>query len=268
MNGPSHISPSLRDRAGRGAQAHEFKFVLPASKAARIEELAKQSLLMDPHCKATENRNSPKPDAYRVQSMYLDTPSLDVLNRTFHTPNTKYRIRRYGNSETVFLERKSKVRGELIKQRITTDIATLPEIDLAIAKPIHEIDDWFVQEIKNHQLKPVCVVQYFRQAFYSEQVSDVEPLRLTLDYQLCSKACRTKQFSDQAWHSAESSLELQMDPLGFIVGDQIILELKFAGSMPALFKKWMIELDITPRRFSKFRTTMQAYEGLALTGAA
>src|SRR5947208_6777877 len=87
------LSPALTNGAG---QAFELKFLLPADRAAAVEEWARRWLTPDPHGQA---------GTYRVLSLYCDTPGLDVYHRAPGYRRRKYRLRRYGLAEVIHLER-------------------------------------------------------------------------------------------------------------------------------------------------------------------
>ena len=78
------LSPALADGAG---QAFELKFLLPADRAGFVESWARRWLRPDPHGLG---------GAYRILSLYCDTPGLDVYHRAPGYRRRKYRLRRYG----------------------------------------------------------------------------------------------------------------------------------------------------------------------------
>jgi hypothetical protein len=253
----NHLSPSLRAKSAGGLVAREFKFLLPYNKAQKLESLANACMELDPHCSpdATDGQGR-----YQVQSVYLDTPEQSILHRAMGLRNIKYRLRRYALGSTLFLERKSKLNAELEKKRIVADMGCLSKIDEHIDKDPIDSVDWFVSDVQRLRLRPACVVQYQRRAYYID--SDLEPLRMTLDFDLSSKDCLSNRFSEIEWSDGIDGLKsarYRPGPLQFVIGDQVIMELKFFGSLPSLFKLWMIELEIAPIRFSKYRTAMSSY---------
>ena len=253
MNGSSHISPSLRTRTKSGQAAREFKFVIPASKAAKLAMFASESMGSDPYCTNDSYSESGIKNSYGVQSVYLDTPAKDILYRNMDFRFNKYRIRRYGSSDILFLERKSKRNSELTKQRLSIPLKQLGDLDRWCDQSGHAVGNWFVEEAIRHRLRPVCSIAYQRQAFFLD--SDNSSLRLTLDHSLSSKACESIRFSDQDWSNSHRNVD-PLDPLGFVINDQVVVEMKFEGALPALFKRWIAELDISPMRFSKYRMAM------------
>jgi hypothetical protein len=100
----------------------EIKFLLDASVGAQIREWARARLDADPHGHGEWS------DEYRVSSVYFDTGARDVFHRRGSYGRSKYRIRRYQQNPTVFLERKLRNGSRLSKRRTAVDVAMLPLI--------------------------------------------------------------------------------------------------------------------------------------------
>ena len=94
--------------AGGGS---EIKFVLDPAQSGQVREWARRHLQADPH------GEGPWSDEYLTTTLYLDTPAHDVFFRRGSNGRAKYRIRRYGHGETIFLERKLRTSRALIKRR-------------------------------------------------------------------------------------------------------------------------------------------------------
>ncbi len=86
--------------------AYELKFIVSQEQVADIIAWAEQQLKPDEHGAH-----------YDVESVYTDTPAWSVLNRHKGYTRRKYRVRRYGASEHVYLEQKSKLSGRVSKRR-------------------------------------------------------------------------------------------------------------------------------------------------------
>lgn len=262
MSGSPHISPSLRLHASPDQEARELKFVISASTAAKLTALASQYMSYDPHCLSNEAKQSEIDNSYKVQSVYLDTPTFSVLNRLSEFRYNKFRIRRYGKSDTVFMERKSKRHSVLSKQRAPISLELLSSLDAEVTPSMAE--NWFAAEVSRHELRPACSVSYHRRAFFMD--SDTEPIRLTLDYQLSSRPCDSPRFAEQTWEDT-LRFDVEHDSLGFIMDDQVVMEMKFIGSVPSMFKCWIAEQHIAPCRFSKYRTAMHCLVAMSGTVA-
>src|SRR5437899_9692609 len=104
------MSPSLDLRENREL-ASESKFQVPQHVAHEVLEWARGRMSPDPNGSGDMN------DGYQITSLYFDTEQFDVFARKGSFGRTKYRVRRYGPSDIVFLERKLKTGGLVTKRR-------------------------------------------------------------------------------------------------------------------------------------------------------
>ncbi len=232
------MSPSTDIRENREF-ASEIKFLVTPAIAAQIRDWAHGRLSPDP------NASEKSDGSYQITSLYFDTEQFDVFHRKGSFGRSKYRIRRYGQSEIVFLERKLKTRGLLTKRR---SIIKLDELErLASESPERGWPGfWFHRRFLARRLEPVCQISYHRTARVA--MTRYGPIRLTLD---------------------ENLRGLPVTGLGFGEGegrllseDRIILELKFRYEMPVLFKYLAEEFALNPQPVSKYRLAVAAL-GLA-----
>ena len=95
-------SPAL---AGTGAPAYELKFLLTEPQARQVEAMLRENLALDPHA-------DPTLGAYRVTSVYFDTPQLDCFHEQVVglVPRFKVRSRLYADSGHCSFEVKLKLR--------------------------------------------------------------------------------------------------------------------------------------------------------------
>lgn len=233
-----HASPSLSTlcRAPGGGQAYELKFLLDRASAAPIEGWARTRLSLDSHGDAALN------GAYRITTLYLDTPALDVYHRTRSYGRRKFRIRRYGLMSTLFLERKTKSRDRVAKRRTET-----PAADLArLAAPLNGAwpGDWFHQRIATRGLAPAGQISYCRTALVGE--CHEGPLRLTLDRDI-------QGVVTSAWSLGGG------DDGRPLLADHVILELKFLRALPLPFKELVRDFRLNPVAISKYRLCREAW---------
>lgn len=208
----------------------ETKFVVSAAVGAHIREWARTRLAADPH------GSGPFADEYRVSSLYLDTDGRDVFHRRGSYGRSKYRIRRYQQNGSVFLERKLRTGKRLAKWRSTVDLAALPR--LAVGGHLNgDGTAWFRRRVTVRQLRPVCQVTYLRTARMGDTGDG--PARLTLDHTIA--AAVTDEFS------------FEPRPVLPLLEGDMILELKYRGAIPAVFKHLVEEFALEPRRSSKYR---------------
>src|SRR5688572_2760812 len=97
----NRMSPSTDTRENREF-ASETKFLVTPAVAEQIRDWARARLAPDPNASGESNDAY---DAYQITSLYFDTENFDVFHRKGSFGRSKYRIRRYGESEIAFLER-------------------------------------------------------------------------------------------------------------------------------------------------------------------
>jgi len=227
--------------------ASEVKFVVDAAVGTRIREWIRANLEPDPH------GGGPFNDEYRTASLYFDTALGDVFHRRGSFGRSKYRVRRYGTVSFVFLERKLRRPGILVKRRTTVELETLDRLSHARSYPDWP-GDWFHRRLLLRQVKPVCQVSYSRTARFAR--TSEGPVRLTLDEDVRVVPASTPRFSGVGGQP--------------VVPGQMILELKYRQHVPAIFKRLVEEFALEPERASKYRLGMTtlAEAGLALPSLA
>jgi len=230
------MSPSIQSRESR-ARAWEIKFLLNPALAERVRGWARSRLRPDP------NGQGPHGDGYQISSLYYDTEQLDVFHRRGSYGRGKYRIRRYGKSDWVFLERKLRTRRQLTKRRTMVELSDLDRLNEAETQN-GWAGYWFYRRLRLRRLGPVCQLTYNRTARVA--MTQYGPIRLTLDSHLRARP------ADSAWFSVAGGTAF--------CGDQVILELKFRQTMPLLFKSLVEEFALNPSRISKYRLAAVALE--------
>ena len=213
------------------ASAAEVKFIVDAATGIRIREWARSHLEPDPY------GTGPFGDEYHTSTLYFDTESLDVFHRRGSYGRAKYRVRRYSAGEHVFLERKLRKPDMVVKRRTK---ALLSAFDLSNTASLNGQGEWFFSRLAVRRLQPTCVITYDRLA--RGGASDDGPLRLTLDQRLHVLPADTFALSAP-----------EGDP---IFREQMILELKFRGRLPALFRRLVETFLLAPKPISKYRLGM------------
>jgi len=219
--------------------AVEVKFVLDAGLGARIRDWSRTHLQADPH------GAGPFGDEYHTSSLYFDTPDLDVFQRHGSFGRAKYRIRRYSNADFAFLERKLRKPGIVAKRRTRVPLSVLDRLETA--DPGADWPGaWFHARLAVRGLKPVCCVSYQRMARTVSPTSISDGLsRLTLDDALSAAPAGDIRFDEP--RSGED-----------ILAGQLILELKYRVSPPAIFRRLVEEFALTTATASKYRLGMRA----------
>jgi len=224
------MSPSTDTREYREA-ACELKFLVSVPASDAIRAWARTRLQPDP------NADGEQGDGYRISSLYFDTESFDVFHRRGSYGRSKYRVRRYGSGDVAFLERKLKTKGLLAKRRSILRVSDLNWLHARV--PVENPDAfWFHRRLLARSLRPICQIAYRRTARFA--LTDLGPIRLTLDDALHALPVRQLAFDD-------------LTASTLILPDQRVLELKFRGEMPVLFKELLQEFSLKPQTFSKYR---------------
>jgi len=214
--------------------AAEVKFVVSPAAARRIREWARTMLAPDPHGHGTYG------DEYRITSLYLDTPELAVFNRQGSYGRAKYRVRRYGQSDLVFLERKLRTSSCLVKRRTSLALDDLGIVESSDGP--RWAGSWFSERIAARRLQPVCQVTYDRIARVG--MSADGPIRLTLDEHLSANFA--------------SGFEFEADAGRSVLASEIILEIKFRRAVPAIFRQLVETFQLAPAPISKYRLSIAA----------
>jgi hypothetical protein len=221
------------------AQAREIKFVVDAALAPQIQVWMRENLGPDPF------GSGPYQDQFATSSLYFETAGLDVFHRRGSFGKSKYRVRRYGQSPIMFLERKFRTDRVLIKRRTT---AALDEFERLGG---HEPDPqwhgyWFHRRLIARKLRPLVQVSYNRTARLVSSATGT--VRMTLDLDL-----RVLPLPDRAFLPGVGLPLLQ---------GQNIVELKYCVVVPGVFKRLIEEFGLRAQPVSKYRA------GLSLLGLA
>jgi hypothetical protein len=232
------MSPHTRETR---AFANEIKFVVGQAAGEQIREWARIRLDPDPH------GSGPFDDEYHTTSIYFDTSRFDVFHRRGSHGRAKYRVRRYGSADMVFLERKLRKPGILVKRRTVAPAEVLGRLQAEDASADWP-GQWFQRRLLVRKLRPVCLVSYRRTA---RGTLNGHAARLTLDEGLRAVSTEAARFSD--------------DPGLPVFDGRMILELKYRHQLPAIFKQLVEEFKLETKSASKYRLSIEAL-GHALSG--
>ena len=226
--------------------AREIKFLVAPDVAARILEWSRARMAPDPHASGAFG------DEYRTTTLYFDTNAFAVYHRQGSFKRSKYRIRRYGTSDVVFLERKLRTSTMLSKRRTTIPIEDLPRLSQT------DLDAnwggfWFQQRLAARRVAAVCQVTYSRHARVSS--SPYGTVRLTFDNEIAAQPCYGPQFDP---------------PAGLpVLSTHTIVEMKYRAVLPAVLRHLVEEFALEPTSVSKYRLSLDALRRADVpTGAA
>jgi hypothetical protein len=206
--------------------ASEIKFLVDAADAARVRDWTRQTLAPDPH------GGGPWGDQYCITTLYFDTPAFDVYHRVGSHARSKYRIRRYGAEDTAYLERKMRRGSRLAKRRSAVPLTVIGRLE----------DGWFARRLVLRQLQPACQIAYLRTA------RGTAAGRITVDEQLTAAPLDRLAFAGA--------------PGRPLLESRAVVEMKFQGTPPAIFRQLVEELGLGLPGTSKYRLAVEAL-GLA-----
>ena len=211
------------------SKAFEIKFVVDRELGQRIREAGRQILAPDPW------GGGPAADEYLTTTVYFDTDELAVYRRQGSFRRAKYRIRRYGYGDVVYLERKLRTPDVLSKRRTSLRMFELGRLHGDVDSSWSGL--WFHERLLMRRLAPRCQVSYSRTARVG--VTETGPIRLTLDDGLAVGRAHVARFEEGH---------------GFpILNEKTIVEMKFTATMPAVFRRLVDDFALEPVRVSKYR---------------
>ena len=217
------------------AFAAEIKFYVPPDRVDGLREWARARLDRDPHGGGAFG------DGYRTASLYFDTSDFDVFHRRGSYGRSKYRIRRYGQADKLFCERKLKTHDYVTKRRSIVNIGELPRF--AAVEPVKGWPGhWFHRRVLARELGVVCQISYERTALV--HTNGHGPIRMTLDRHVRAAATNDLTF-------------LSLDNEPSLTGENGILELKFHRELPPVFEQMIEKFGLSACPISKYRIAVR-----------
>ena len=217
--------------------ARELKFLVPLATADQVTAWSRARLSPDPHGSGQFG------DEYCTTSLYFDTDALDVYHRKGSFGRSKYRIRRYDAAQVAFLERKLRTKDVLTKRRTPVSLEALQRLGAASEAPATWTGRWFQQRLEARRLRPTCQITYQRVARVVTTFDG--PARLTVDHAVVARPARAAEFLPE---SAGGTTVLN--------GDAIV-EIKFLGQPPAMFRELVETFALEPFTISKYRLSVE-----------
>ncbi len=202
---------------------------------------------------------------YPIVSLYYDTPDRRCYWEAWRglPSRRKLRVRVYGTADgdippTSFVEVKHKLDGLGVKRRVQTtipraleigrgqgDATALPERDARIVREVHRM-------VHEEGFRPIATLRYRRHAHALQlEENGAEPLRLTFDEGLGAR------FRDLDPEPDDQRCDLPLLP-----AEQMIMEVKGFGAVPARVAALLAKCRLSPRSFSKYCAAIR------LSGAA
>ena len=225
--------------------ARELKFLVDEAQAPALRAWARAHLSRDGF------GSGPHGDDYTTTSLYFETPGFDVYHRRGSYGRSKFRIRRYGSAEVVFLERKFRTHRLLAKRRTTVPIHEMDH--LAAPAPREDWPGyWFHRRVLLRRLSPLIQMSYDRTARVG--AAETGTMRMTIDTNL-----RVLPMQDRAF----------IPGVGFpLIEGQCIVELKYRVEIPALFRQLVETFKLAPSPVSKYRIGLGVLDYAPLTAGS
>jgi len=220
---------------------YEKKYLLDENQYRQIKEYLSKYTKSDKFFKS------------KVNSIYYDTDTFELIRRSIEKPEykEKLRIRTYSDinaDDKVYVEFKKKLDGIVYKRRtkaiykdVLNDIYTCEFKDKQIGNEIRYALNYY------DKLSPKVFISCQRASFVG--IED-ENLRITFDENLLYRM---------------NDLSLSNSNNDKSITDKVVMELKVAGSIPLWLSKILDDTKVYPRGFSKVGTAFlkrmeKAYE--------
>ena len=219
------------------AHAREIKFLVDAARGPEVQAWMRANLAPD------EFGSGPERDQFETSSLYFETGTFDVFHRRGSYGKSKYRVRRYGASPIMFLERKFRTDRVLIKRRTTAALDDFRLIETNEPDP-NWYGYWFHRRLIARRLEPLVQVSYVRTARLGS--SPHGKVRMTIDFDL-----RVLPLPDRAFLPGTG---LPLMPA------HNVIEVKYSVQLPETFKDMFAQFALKTQPISSYRA------GLALLG--
>lgn len=227
-------------------QRFEFKYFLPRSQARPLIAELRPYMIWDPLAASTDG-------AYRVNSLYFDTPDFDCFwdKEAGVSDRKKLRLRYYGDSllpeSELYVEIKRKKDVLVIKDRVNIRVHEAKGSrlqrklqELHKANPSAEFNgevSWF---LRRNSLRPKLFISYVRTALLAKRNKE---FRVTLDQDIVAR----QQFA----------LDHNPRRLAGIYPGGVVLEVKYQNVLPAWFHRILQKFELERLAFSKYGNSVR-----------
>lgn len=215
---------------------HEYKYLISKASAELLKLRLKGFMDSDPHTGPTGR--------YTIRSLYFDDLAADAFyDKVSGVDNrTKYRIRCYNYSDSIFKLEKKEKKGHLTRK--TAQSLTLSQVQAIQKNPRIPCGDGLAEELRlfcsSRGGKPMVLVDYDRTPFVCADGNT----RITIDENL-----RTLPYKGDLFASPNAMIPV-MEP------EQVILEVKFDDFLPGHFSACLEDIPKAPMAISKFALCM------------
>ncbi len=232
----------------------EYKYLIDTTLARQVVDFLKPFIVVD------DNTRGDKSNTYTVRSIYFDSPDFKCYHEKITgLPNReKFRLRAYepiDGKTTAFLECKRKNCRKGMKERVFIDNIILDAIEHNDYSILHSsylkeddrktLEKFFFNVFRNSYM-PVLLVTYDREPYIDP---NEDRIRITLDKNL--RAMAFPQIHDI----------YEEERLSSILGDKIVLEVKFDSYLPRWISDLTSVFGLIPQAVSKYCSSLAYFLG-------
>ena len=250
-------------------ERREYKYLIDHRTAAAVRAAIRPFCRLDPHAAGQPD------DAYTVETLYLDSPHLELFWANDHeqVDRVKVRVRGYAESPTspVFLEVKrrtndviSKTRGKVSREAFAGLIGDPSSpIPATIGRRDWPHVERFLAIARTRRLRPVTLVRYRREPWVSE-IDDYARVTIDTRIRASATACATFDPANASWRALDTAINTRSSERSLTV-----LELKFTTHVPTWMVHVVQSLGLARGAFSKYGTSIKAfYEPMGVRASA
>lgn len=221
----------------------EKKYIVSLGAAAILRQRLAPFMEVDPQAVG---------GAYRISSLYFDTPEADAFWEKYdgEAERHKYRLRFYnGDDSFIRLEKKEKIGDLTRKSQARVDRPTAQAMQQGDYELLANAEDplcrAFYAEAKTEKLTPALTVDYLRTPF----VYRIDNVRITLDTEI-----RTG--------SPQTFFQDRRAPFPVLEGGAAILEVKTDDRLPAVLGRVLETVPRQQQSFSKYALSLARLRGI------
>lgn len=220
----------------------EFKYLIDRSRLPALRAALSPFCGLDAHAGADR--------AYGLRSLYFDSPDMRLYHANEREAPVRFkaRVRWYSDAESSPIYAEIKLRdGDVIKKTRTS----LPTPDWASGLRAGAPVGPFGMRMHRHDLRPVALVDYRREAYMSRVD---EYARISIDTQIrCQEQDRwSLEANPRRWRAIDHPLQTWMTT------SPCVVELKWADYAPSWMVSLVQQLDMLRFSFSKYCYSMLA----------
>ena len=221
---------------GRLIFTHKIKHFITEADAIAIRRNLSVVASIDTHAR--------KDGAYRIRSLYFDDLSADAFyDKVSGVDNrTKYRIRCYNYSNSIFKLEKNEKKGHLTRK--TAQKLTLSQVQAIRENPRLPCAEGLAEELRlfcsSRGGRPMVLVDYDRTPFICADGNT----RITIDENL-----RTLPYRGDLFASSDAMIPV-------MEAEQVILEVKFDDFLPGYLNDCLADIPKAAMAISKFAMCM------------